>query len=195
MVNNNLTITERTGHFVSTFLESLPCSLLFHNLRHTLEVVAAVLEISQHEKLSTEEVEIAQIAAWFHDTGYLIRYLGHEDESALIAKKFLENQAYPKNKLGAVLACIHATTYPQRPHTIIEKVVSDADMYHFSLKNYEEYAQLLRKEWEVHLGNFYSDEEWQQSNLVVLKEHYYHTDYGKCVLQQRKGANILSGSF
>lgn len=182
---------QKVSAFVYQFLKSeLPDNLYFHNISHTLEVVRAVTEIGVNEGLSVGDLEPVKIAAWFHDSGYHSKYLGHEDESIRIAGEFLKNNLYPSDKTEIVISCIQATRYPQAPLSLQEEILCDADLYHFSRPDYGEHEQNLRKEWGAYFNKFYTDEEWAKDNCQLLLSHRYFTRYGKRVLQVRKEQNI-----
>ena len=98
------------GRYVTRLLiENLPADLLFHNLHHTMNVVRGVRDIIKHTKVNREQREILLLAAWFHDTGLLYRYKGHEIESQRIATDFLTQHHYSAEKMAVVAACIQAT--------------------------------------------------------------------------------------
>lgn len=182
---------QKVSAFVYMFLETeLPDNLYFHNISHTLEVVRAVTEIGVNEEMTADELEPVKIAAWFHDTGYHSRYAGHEDESIRLAEDFLREHAYPAEKTELVISCIEATRYPQAPLSLQEKILCDADLYHFSRPDYIQHEQNLRKEWQACFNKSYTDEEWAKDNCQLLVSHSYFTNYGKKVLQLRKEQNI-----
>lgn len=88
------------------------------------------------------------------------------------------------------MACIEATRFPQNPESAEEKVLADADLYHFTKPDYPRYEQLLRKEFQVYLGKTFTDKEWALTNYNLLKNRNYFTDYGKNILQKFKDFNI-----
>ncbi|MEX2335656.1 MAG: HD domain-containing protein [Fulvivirga sp.] len=83
--------------------EKLSKALCFHNLSHTEMVVNAAYEISQEMRLRADDVEIVVIAAWFHDTGFIRAYNGHEEESCSIAARFLLQNKYDLSKTERIL--------------------------------------------------------------------------------------------
>lgn len=187
MIQRLSRITRAAGRHVGRMLiHDLSADRIFHNLQHTIDVVQGVLEIAQAEKLQPKELEIVLLAAWFHDTGHVKTYAGHEAESCAIAQEFLERKAYPAEDIQKVLGCIKATKMPQSPQNYLEEVVCDADMYHLSLPTYEQSQLLLREEWWLTLGHERTDQAWEQENDLFLLEHSYFTAYGKDKLQERK---------
>lgn len=162
----------------------------FHNLSHTQYVVNAVTEIGFKCKISDLEMVIVQTAAWFHDTGYCYAYLGHEDNSIGIAATFLKQVDAAASFTNEILACIEATKMPQAPQTLLQQIMCDADMFHLADDDYPAYAERLRSEWDLVLNQRYTDEQWRKTNLNMLIQHKYFTDFGKTELQEHKLTNI-----
>jgi len=184
-------LLEDVEKYVISFLkENLSAKLGFHSLSHTLEVVAAAKEIGQQCHLSENEMDVLLVAAWFHDCGYVHTYIGHEEESKRIAKSYLEEHNCNSSFISSVLACIDATRFPQSANSTVEKVLCDADLHHFTKSTYPQYAQAIRKEFEIFLRIIYSEEEWQKINTSLLTAHKYCTEYGKSVLSRFKDINI-----
>ncbi|MDQ0595197.1 putative metal-dependent HD superfamily phosphohydrolase [Chryseobacterium ginsenosidimutans] len=189
-------LVEAVSSYVTLFLsESLSKDLSFHCMMHTYDVVSAALEIGTQCHLSEEEMLVLQVAAWFHDCGYVNLYIGHEEESKKIAQNFLENFGCEKDFIDAVLSCIDSTKYPPKPSSLLEKVLCDADMYHLTCPNYPKYEKAIRQEFEKYLGLSYTDEQWALKNCNFFKDHEYYTDYGRTVLAKFKEVNIKLMSY
>ena len=132
------------GKYIARLLtKQIPDGLFFHNLRHTISVVRGVRDISKHLQINKEQLEILELAAWFHDSGYIVTYDHHELESQKLAKAFLKEVNYPTEKIKQVLACIEATKMPQQPHNLLEMVICDADLYHLSQSNHIHFSHKL----------------------------------------------------
>jgi len=190
--NSNIYVKQTAEHVTKLLKDNLDQGFHFHNLKHTKHVVMAVAELGRQESLSTEEVGIVSIAAWFHDTGLCTKYNGHEEVSKELAERFLSEIGYNNNRLQQVVNCIDATKMPQVPKNSLQKVICDADLHHLSSNTSMEWQNLLRKEWEVKLQKFYSDEEWCSENISFMKTHHYFTKYGIGILENRKQKNIRS---
>jgi uncharacterized protein len=185
-------LIQKVEEFCTSLLSSsLNKSLHFHNLKHTQVVVAATITIGRHCELNAEEQETVSVAAWFHDTGYSTRYKGHKHESARHAKIFLSNQDIKAKRIEQVIDCIMATAIPQKPLTLLEKILCDADFEHLSIAGYEQNAALLRQEWLENLNTNYTDLEWENIIHRLMKAHTYWTPYGKTSLQIKKEQNML----
>lgn len=150
---------------------------MYHNFDHTLDVVANVKEIAKAMNISGEKAEVIIIAAWFHDTGYLYSPVEHEERSITIATAFLKKINYPARKIAEVAGCIRATKVPQRPHNLIEKVMSDADLLSLGKKDSIEKGEMLRWEIENLTGKPLSERAWIKQSIAFFQGHHYHTDY------------------
>ena len=185
-------IISRAEVFVEHLLkEQLPKSRAFHNLQHTSNVVAAVRKIGDDLKISDEGQELLLLAAWFHDTGHIFTYEGHEEVSCKIADEFFNKMGYDPTKQLKIHELIMATVMPQRPQSLPEQIICDADLFHLSLPEYCQTQELLRKELEQVFSKRFTDEEWQRQNIGFLKNHQYFTTYGKKILGPLKQENIL----
>ena len=146
-IDSNLLIESEA--FVTQLLrENTPPYLGYHNLNHTHEVVENAKLFAKHEDFTPHETNILLTAAWFHDTGYIKTYNGHEKESIKIATDFLEKKKVSPDDIESVVRCIKATISTHKPGNKIENAMRDADFMHLGKENYPEYAELIRKEWK-----------------------------------------------
>lgn len=164
--------------------------LTYHNLDHTIEVVEAARVIGEQSGLNDDEMESVLLAAWLHDTGYLNGDQDHEQAAAAKAKELLTSWGTPYKKVVEVTEAIKATKIPQRPESLISKVICDADLFHLSTEDHLNHSKKLREEWRLARGRDVTDEEWLRSSLEFLQEHRYHTPYGRTVLEGEKKRNI-----
>lgn len=187
-----MNLIEQAENFVcKLFKDNLSVSYTYHNFNHTFEVVRAVKKLSDEEFLNEVDAEMVLVAAWFHDTGYTKGCEQHEIESVAIVTDFLKENGKPLSYIAAVCDIIAATTYNYSPKTILDKIIKDADYYHFSIADYLERCELLRKEWLVLNQKVYTDLEWATENLRVLKDcHVYYTNYAKTHWQLLKEKNM-----
>ena len=184
-------LIDKVAGYVKVLLENeLPVHMYFHDFEHTLLVAEGVKIISTNQILTEEEMLVVTLAAYLHDIGYTQQYIGHEVISAEMAAGFLLANGLNSELTEQVKNCILATKFPQLPNNDLEKIVCDADFYHFSLRNYTDFAERLKREWEENLNLVYSNREWDAINIKMLTGHEYFTDYGKQLLQKKKNLNI-----
>lgn len=164
--------------------------LIYHNYNHTYDVVTAAEEIAEGSGLKGKDLELLALSAWFHDVGYLDTYKGHEKISAEYAFNFLKEHKYTDDEIAIVKAAILATEFPQKPSTLLEEILCDADFSHLGDKDYLEKNQLLRLEWELKGENPISYE-WPNTDIQFLAGHNYFTVYAQIKYAEKKGKNIL----
>ena len=177
-------------HVYDLFHKQNSDSALYHNYNHTLEVVSHSEEIAKGMNLSAEELEIVLIAAMFHDTGYLQTRDDHEELSASIAEKFLTEQHYAQEKIKKVIGCIRATKVPQRPNTLLEQVICDADLLNLGKEDCIEKGEVLHQEIEHAIGKSIPEKDWLKQSINFFHEHSYHTEYARKRYNKSRDENL-----
>ncbi|MEZ4932272.1 MAG: HD domain-containing protein [Saprospiraceae bacterium] len=191
MIRSNHNIPFLAGRYIARlFAAKLSGNLVFHNFHHTVNVVRGVKDIGRNLQLDAAQKEILLLAAWFHDSGHVVKYMGHEEESQQLAKEWLLKMEFPMDRTEQVMACIAATHMPQRPKDLLQQVICDADLYHLSMGEYCHLQFQLREEWKRVLHKEYTDITWMEENLSFINEHQYFTEYGQTVLEKRKQKNL-----
>jgi predicted metal-dependent HD superfamily phosphohydrolase len=171
--------------------ENAPPENVYHNLGHTQEVVEAAKEISKAEGISEDDLELIIVAAWMHDLGYVQICKGHEDISKEYARKFLEENNYPKDKTQIILSLINATRVPQNPKNHLEEILCDADLCHLGKNDFEIKGDLLRLEFEKRCTSVCTDQEWLEHSLQFFSAHHFFTDYAKEKYEIQKNINFI----
>jgi len=173
--------------------KTLDNGLVYHNISHTQGVVEKVIELADNLSIDEVSKENLQIAAWFHDTGFIKGPENHEDESVKIVQKFLKEQNFNADRITLISNLILATKMGHKPQNILEKIIVDADCGHLGSKDFEDRLELLRKEWEAVCNKKYSDEDWIALNIDFLtKDHKYYTDYALKNWSKRKDKNLTN---
>ena len=184
-------LLQKAEEYVSEFYsQKINKDLLFHSIKHVKRTVKNVQILSQESGLSSDEIEVLMLAAWFHDAGHSSTYDRHERKSAEIARDFLREQNYPEDKIEKVMHCIWATDLDYKPKNLLEKVIRDADILHLGKKSFFKRNKELREEWETILGKKYSDEEWLKSDINFFTGHEFQTDYARQHFGEQKEQNL-----
>ena len=184
-------IIAEAEQFVTGLLKSeTPEIYTYHTLNHTQDVFKNALLIGNREKLDEEEMSILSIAALFHDVGYLKKYKGHEEESAEIATRFLEQHGVDEYLRTIVAESIRATAFPQSPESRVAKVLCDADFMHLGQENYFELAEKLRKEQKNAGIHQLKKVEFDQESVRLFEMHNWHTAFCKKHLEETKQKNL-----
>lgn len=178
---------KKVNYFVSDILDhQLPKEYLFHSKAHTFDVLKNVELIGSFVRLNEDEMNILRVSALFHDVGYIRTYKGHEMESVLIAKKFLQNENINENIINQVISTIKATKVPQNPKDKLSEILCDADLMYLSHNNYFQQSELLRHEWNLLGINSMTENEFFINSVNFFNSHHYHSEYGIEVLQKKK---------
>lgn len=167
-------------------------NLSYHNLDHLRRVAAFASDIAQHYQLPKNEYFAVMVSAWFHDLGYFVdnHSKGHEERGTKIAIDFLKAQQVEDSIVAQVRACILATQMPQRPSTLLEQIVCDADLSHLGSKDFATYDKLLHDEIEEVTGIEIGKKTWRNGTIKLFETHHYHTDYCQQVLESQKQKNL-----
>jgi predicted metal-dependent HD superfamily phosphohydrolase len=191
MPNFSGLVKETEAHVISLFRQHYQPKFVYHNLDHTQTVVARVEEITPHYNLSEKEKAELLVAAWFHDTGYLLADAAkHEEKSAELMTSFLQSNFKDDEFINKATSLILVTRFPPTPQTLQEMIICDADTYHFGLKDeFRETNKAIKQEYI--LSNMASRvQNWEKNTLKLLLNHQFYTSYCKEVLQKGKDKNI-----
>lgn len=165
--------------YVSNLLNNkLATNYVYHNLVHTQGVVKSIEKFIEKLAIPEIDAENLQVAAWFHDTGFIKGAENHEEESVKILTLFLTKKNAEVKRIETISNLILATKIGHEATNDLEKIITDADCAHLGNKSFEDKTALLRKEWEATENKKYSDAEWGAVNIDFLtKVHKYRTDY------------------
>ena len=149
--------------------------LLYHGISHTRDdVVPAVERLASMEGVGGEPLSLLLTAAWFHDIGFVEQPQYHELISARIAVQVLPDFGYTDAQVETVRWAILATALPQSPHSLMEQILTDADLDVLGRDDFIMLNDKLRREFFLY-GREYSDREWYSSQIKFLESHTYFT--------------------
>jgi predicted metal-dependent HD superfamily phosphohydrolase len=177
-------------HVAGLLKSELPPWALYHSLNHTKNTVAACREIGKALGLKAAEMEVLLLAAWFHDAGYTIAVRGHEARSAEIAQHYLHAAGWPARTIRNVTGCILATRMPQRPRSLLQRALCDADLISLGKRSFVRHNELLRQEIGRRERRRVDERIWLHRSIRFLHGHRFATRYGRTVLEAGKQANI-----
>jgi predicted metal-dependent HD superfamily phosphohydrolase len=183
-------IKDASRYIKNRFRKKAKVEFKYHNLSHTKKVVKAAEKISRKYDLSKNDVIILLVSAWFHDIGFLDAPQQHEERGAQLVEKFLQSERVPKEFFPLFKDTILSTRMPQKPSTLIQEILCDADLYHLGTSDFFRNSKSLRKESQYIKGVAIDKIEWLSANIKLLKSHYYFTDYSRKRLDHRVKANL-----
>ena len=168
---------ERAKEYALKRLEKeLPPDLLYHNLEHTRDIVVPAVErLAAMEGIEGEALLLLRTAAYYHDLGFVEHREQHEETSVRIASKVLPQWGYSPDQLDVIERIILATRVPQRPNSLLERVMADADLDVLGGEKFWEINRALRAELAA-FGETMTDEQWYQIQLDFMRQHQYFTE-------------------
>jgi len=186
-------LVQKADEFVlKLFKEKLPNTFLYHNYNHTLRVVKSTKEIIEHSEIHVKDKEALLLSAWLHDTGYVVKVDGHEEESAKFAEEFLKENNADSELIEKVKKLILATKFDFETSDDLESILKDADASHFAKDYFEETSEFLRQELQLQGIANYTPTEWINENIKMFTEqHKFHTDYALKNWKEQKDQNLL----
>lgn len=185
------TLLKDIKEYVFTLLqEELPAHIIYHNYPHTLRVVEKLQELIKGEDVTEKETLLLNIAAWFHDVGFVKGAKDHEESGVSIAKKFLNNKVSDEDFL-IVEKLILSTKMGAKPSNKLERIIKDADCSHLASKSFNKTSDLLKEELRLTETADYSDLDWKRGNIKFLTNHQFFTNYAIENWQEKKQENLL----
>lgn len=155
--------------------KELSPNLYYHGIHHTLDVYEASIKISELEDLSQEEKILVNTAALYHDSGFLFKYEHNEELAVELVGEMLPQFGYNKEQVEIICRIILTTRVKSRPHTLLEKIMCDADYDYLGRNEVKQIAASLYKELKEY-GFQANEKEWNDIQIKFLNKHEYYTE-------------------
>ncbi len=117
--------------------DNLDENLTYHNLEHTHLVLSRAREIAEIEGVGEREFILIEIAAVYHDSGFLVSRQEHEKRGCELARAELIDEDFTQDEIESICGMIMATTLPQIPTNQMERVLVASDWYYLVTKDYD----------------------------------------------------------
>ncbi|MEZ4957691.1 MAG: hypothetical protein R2825_29300 [Saprospiraceae bacterium] len=131
------------AYVIEFYKKNIGAEYVFHDVQHVKNVVEAVQLIGKACGVNGRQLELLQMAAWFHDTGYIDGAEGHEERSCKFAVDFFSKYQIPEQELDVITRCIMATKL--QPKDLVEEIICDADLSHLGKDIYCDRCGRLRQ--------------------------------------------------
>jgi uncharacterized protein len=170
--------------------QKLPDFLTYHSYFHTVqEVLPAARLLAQECGLPDEDIRLLEIAAVYHDIGYLTDIQEHERAGVKVAQEVLPGFGIDSAEVEAITSMILATRLPAQPANLLEQILADADLFVLGSEHFFKRSEDLRRELGAR-GQAHSLQEWYQIQLAFMEEHAYFTPAGARLCSSGKRRNI-----
>lgn len=167
------------SHILQILEVGLSDSLTYHDINHTLDVEKQILKIAAAEGITNQEdLEDLQIAALYHDTGFLQVHTFHEIVSCELARKYLPDFGLTNNRVENICNIIMATKFPHEPHNILEMIMCDADLDYLGRDEFYDTSNKLRAEL-ITYKIIKPDTDWNEFQINFFTKHNFFTKTSK----------------
>lgn len=167
----------------------LKTDLYYHCVTHTLDVYESAKKLADMENIKGKDLVLLKTAALYHDTGFLLGYSDHEEQSVIFAKQHLPEFGYNNKEIEMVCSLILATRLPQKPVTILEKILCDADLDYLGRDDFFMIANKLLCEWNEN-GIPITLKKWYQIQVTFLENNDYFTESAIALRKEKKRDNL-----
>ena len=169
--------------------EKLPKYLHYHSVKHTIDVTTEVELIGWAEGLAESDIMLLKVAGLFHDSGHIVTYVGHEEESCNFAQEILPKFNYPQEKIDKIKRIIMATKLPHTPSDILEAIIQDSDLDYLGRTDFVPVSNMLYQEL-LDRGIQMTMDEWNENQIKFISAHQYYTSTARTLREVNKQSQI-----
>lgn len=154
----------------------LPKGLYYHSVRHTISALKNCEDYIRYFKIDSYNAKLLRIGVLLHDIGFTVSMDNHELEGAKIANELMTELEFSKNDIKIVTELILATTIPQLPKNLLQRIICDVDLDYLGRNDFYEISDLLYEEL-LERSNYFDRTEWNRIQIEFLEGHQYHTEF------------------
>lgn len=197
------------AHALARLRTELPPIIVYHNVWHTeQDIMPAALRLARLTDqipptdgdclvppkdgdclVGDEDGRLLEVAAAYHDIGFIEQARDHELIGARIVAQTLPGFGFAPRQIERIMGMLLATRIPQSPRTVLEQILADADLDVFGRTDFFERNAALRQELSS-LGSSLTDAEWYRGQLAFAERHVYFTAAARQLREAGKQANV-----
>jgi len=178
------------AHALYLLQAELPPTLTYHSLWHTeMDVMPGAVRFARMSGLEDGEIQLLEVAAAYHDIGFLFTIEEHEMVGASLAAQVLPDYGFTWPQIERIINLILATRLPQSPADLLEECIADADLDALGREDFLERSEALRLETAA-LGQEYDSLSWDKRQLPFLEGHRYFTAAARSLREAHKQEHI-----
>jgi hypothetical protein len=167
----------------------LPKHLHYHSIKHVEDVYDAAMTLAHAEGVCDADRELLATAVLLHDSGFIHQSKNHETKGCEIARNYLPEYGYTHHQIEQICAMIMATQIPQTPHSLLEKIICDADLDYLGRDDFWDISNSLHQEM-IEEGSDITMVEWYYLQVRFMEEHHYFTQTAVSLRHQGKTNHI-----
>lgn len=166
------------AYILAKLKNELPADRTYHSLEHTLDVYASAIGIAEQEGVEGEALVLLKIAALYHDSGFTIQALDHEEAGCRIVREVLPTFGFTTEQAERVCEMIMSTRIPQSPRNKLSRILCDADLDYLGRNDFARIGNTLFAEMRTY-GVLKNEREWNELQVRFLERHKYFTATNK----------------
>lgn len=174
---------------MSNLESNLPSWLHYHSPDHTRYVLSKAEFLAEQEGVQGRDLCLIQIAALYHDLGFIKGRKEHERKSCEMAATELPKYEISPEEIQKICGMIMATKIPQEPKNLLEKILADADLEYLGTDGFFETSEKLYREL-LHNQPGLSRKKWNEIQVYFLSNHSYHTTYCRIHCEGKKAEHL-----
>jgi len=164
--------------------------LVYHSLKHTLNVEKAVIKYGELEGLNERDLILTRTAALFHDAGFIVQYDNNEHLGVNLFKSIAKSYGYSEEDVAKVERIILVTIAHNKPKDLCEQIICDADLDYLGRSDYHKIANRLFVERQ-NFGITFSEKEWLSIQINYLENiHHYYTASARQIRSEGKAQHL-----
>lgn len=167
----------------------LPKERTYHSLEHTLDVYASVVDIAEKEGVKGEGLTLLKIAALYHDCGFTVQNLDHEEVGCRLVREKLPEFGFNTEQVERICEMIMSTRIPQSPRNKLSRILCDADLDYLGRDDFHRISADLFNEMK-HFGVLSTEREWNELQERFLQRHKYFTATNKRLREPVKQSHL-----
>ncbi|MCB9251105.1 MAG: HD domain-containing protein [Flavobacteriales bacterium] len=177
-------------HALNILEKSLPDYLTYHCIGHTIDVYNEAERIAKAEKVdSRDDLTIVLTAAAYHDIGFVVSELNHEQQSSIIAMNDLPQFEYNDLQINKICELIMATKIPQTPNSHLAEILCDADLDYLGRTDFETISATLYDEF-LYRKIVTDVVAWNKIQINFFNSHHYFTKTNYQLRNLQKAINL-----
>lgn len=189
-MKNTTPLVTKAKEYAFPLIEQHCGQYYFHNLSHTKSVLERSSYLALNLGIAWDDLEDLQVASIFHDIGFIKQYPKNEYIGSQIARKWLEEEKHPEERIQKIESIIMATVLFSKPKNILEEIIQDADVDNIGTKNAFNYSQLLQKEILEFWGIEIPECSFWQFTYRMHSSFHFHTNLAKKERQWQQKRNV-----
>ena len=182
---------DQAGQYILNRMRNeLSGNLSYHNVSHVQDVVNAAIMIGKLEQISEDELELLKVAAYFHDSGFIIQPDNHEKLSCDIAMEYLPGIGFSESEISTICKLIMATRVPQTPTNHLEQIICDADLDYLGRDDFFTIGNTIYREF-ISRNVVANEKDWNELQVKFLSAHNYFTSTSIKLRGPKKEAHLM----